>query len=92
MTDDLPLRDPVVPACGGTEQPFVVNGRRWLYVYHSADHKHGYYDLDNDRLVWHRQFHPAFAPEFEFEPDETLHRPMPAQGSSAPEPSPGFYW
>jgi hypothetical protein len=92
MSDDLQLRDPVVPACGGTEQPFAVNGRRWLYVYHTVEHRHGYYDLDNDRMVWNRQFHPAFAPEYEFEPEEPLYRPVSGQAASLSESEPGFYW
>ncbi len=60
----------LVPACGGTEAPFVVNGRRWVYCYHPATRRHAYLDLDNDRIVWNRAFHPAWSPEYEFVPEE----------------------
>lgn len=61
----------LVPACGGTEKPFVVNGRRWIYCWCKETGEHVYLDLDNDKAVWHRKFHPAWAPEFEHisEPD-----------------------
>lgn len=62
---DVPSSE-LVPACGGTEHPFTVDGRRWLYCYHPVSKRHCYLDLDNDRSVWHREFHPAFHPEFEF--------------------------
>lgn len=55
----------VVPACGGTEPISVINGRRWQYVYQPASGRHGYLDVDNDLITWHRSFHPAFAPQFE---------------------------
>ncbi len=58
--------DNLVPACGGAEKPFTVSGRQWLYCYHPASGRHCYLDLDNDRPVWHRGFHPAFHPELEF--------------------------
>lgn len=63
----------LIPACGRTETPFTVNGRRWLYCYDTALGKHGYLDMDNDIVVWHRFFHPAFSPEFEFEVEEDFH-------------------
>ncbi len=62
--------DNLVPACGGTEQPFTVNGRKWLYCYHPASGKHCYLDMGNDIAVWHRSFHPVHAPEFEFVSEE----------------------
>jgi hypothetical protein len=37
-----------VPACGGHEMPFTKNGRRFLYVYNFAEHKHGWLDLGTD--------------------------------------------
>jgi hypothetical protein len=55
----------VVPACGGTEPISVINGRRWQYIYQPSTGQHGYLDVDNDLITWHRSFHPAHAPEFE---------------------------
>lgn len=59
----------LVPACGGAERPFTVAGRRWLYCWHRQSSRHCYLNLDTDIAVWHRSFHPAFAPEFEHVPD-----------------------
>ncbi|MGI2124086.1 hypothetical protein ACRN9J_18255 [Shewanella baltica] len=64
--------DNLLPACGGTERPFTVSGRQWLYCYHPASGRHCYLDLDNDHPVWHRGFHPAFHPEFEFADEAEL--------------------
>jgi hypothetical protein len=82
-----PRNGPVIAACGGTEQPFTVNGRRWLYVYQPSSHRHGYLNLDTDITEWHRSFHPAFAPQFEGVEEEeivpvktvTNHIPKPAR-------------
>lgn len=85
----------LVPACGGAEAPFTVNGRRWLYCYDTALGKHCYLDMDNDRAVWHRSFHPAFAPEFEFKVEEDS-QPMPkTKTKEIEQPSnlyPNFYF
>lgn len=59
----------LVPACGGTEKPFTVNGRRWLYCWDRETSQHYYLDVDRDVVVWNRAFHPAWAPELEHEPD-----------------------
>lgn len=61
---------PIVPACGMTEKPFVVNGRTWLYCWHPRSGRHMYLDVDRDTLVWNRNFHPVDAPQFELEPDD----------------------
>lgn len=74
----------IIPACGGTEPVSVVNGRRWQYVYDPENGRHGYLDVDNDVVTWHRSFHPAFAPEFELQ-DECLRPAPPAHGVSPPE-------
>lgn len=38
-----------VPACGGTEVPYLDKmGRRILYVYNHKTGKHGYLDLGQD--------------------------------------------
>lgn len=69
MAEDDIYDGPLIPGCGGTEKPFTINGRRWLYCYHPSSKRHCYLDLDNDRAVWNRHFHPAFHPELEFEPE-----------------------
>jgi hypothetical protein len=61
--------DNLIPACGGMEKPFTVNGVRWLYCWQPETNRHCYLNLDTDVAVFHRSFHPAFAPEFEFEED-----------------------
>ncbi len=60
----------LIPACGGTEQPFVVNGRTWLYCYHPRSGRHVYLDVDRDVTIWNRNFHPVDAPLYELEPDD----------------------
>ena len=45
-----------VPACGGTEVPFTVDGTRYLYVYNPAIGESGYLNLDTDVIEI-----PAFA-------------------------------
>lgn len=68
----------LVPACGGLERPFTVRGVRWLYCWHTAAKRHVYLNLDTDIAEWHRDFHPAFAPQYaglddgEAEPKVTL--------------------
>ena len=42
--------DTWVPACGGTEQPFLMNGVRWLYVFNPVQMKHAYLNLDTDLI------------------------------------------
>ncbi|OSZ33053.1 hypothetical protein BVZ28_13640 [Alcaligenes faecalis] len=64
----------LVPASGGTEQPFTVNGRRWLYCWDTETKQHCYLDLDNDIPVWNRSFHPAWAPQFEHAQEELPQR------------------
>ena len=84
----------LVPACGGQEQPFTVNGRRWLYCWHPRSNRHCYLDVDHDRVVWNRSFHPAFAPELEdvIEPP----RPQPARhrrsASAGIKAIPNYRW
>lgn len=84
-----PMLGKLVPACGGAEQPFTVKGRRWLYCWHPSSGRHAYLDVDNDRVVWNRCFHPVTAPHLEFE-EEAMIPPRPAPRVE-PEPDP-FYW
>lgn len=37
-----------VPACGGSEQPFQVQGRRVQYMWNTFTGEHAYYDLEAD--------------------------------------------
>lgn len=64
----------LVPACNGTENPFTVNGRVWLYCWHPITGSHVYLDVNADVAVWNREFHPVFNPEAEFnEPNLPVH-------------------
>lgn len=40
-----------VPACGGAEVPFVRNGKRYLYCWHTLTGQHAYLDLDADIVL-----------------------------------------
>lgn len=85
-TITLSAADNLLPACGGAESPFTINGRRWLYCYHRASGRHCYLDLDTDRPVWNRDFHPAFHPEYEFAGEvlnPSLNKPIVIQGEPA---------
>ena len=37
-----------IAACGGNEQPFTVDGTRWLYVWNPRTGATGYLNLDTD--------------------------------------------
>jgi predicted nicotinamide N-methyase len=41
----------LVPACGGTERPMTLRGRRVLYCVDLAAGEHAYVDLDTDTVV-----------------------------------------
>lgn len=84
----------LVPACDGTETPFTVNGRRWLYCYDTDLKQHGYLDIDNDIVVWNRSFHPAFSPEFEYVPEveANAHNQKKVESEHPINPYPDFYF
>ena len=42
--------DTWVPACGGDETPFTVDGVQWLYVWNPGKQMHKYLNLDNGRI------------------------------------------
>lgn len=45
-------RDSWVPACGGTETPFISrSGRRLLYVYQKSSGRHAYLDCETDMIL-----------------------------------------
>ena len=46
------LNDNWVPACGGTEEPFVSrSGKRLQYVWQPSTGHHAYLDLDSDTIL-----------------------------------------
>lgn len=54
----------LVPACGGTEQPFTVRGVQWLYCWNQETKVHCYLNLDTEEVVYNTQFHPSFSPQY----------------------------
>lgn len=54
----------IVPASDGQEHPFTVRGVRWLYCWDRKRKAHCYRNLDTGELVYNREFHPAFSPQF----------------------------
>jgi hypothetical protein len=41
-----------IPACGGTEVPFLTrSGRKLQYLWQPSTGKHAYYDCDNDLIL-----------------------------------------
>jgi hypothetical protein len=46
------LNDNWIPACGGTEEPFVSrSGKRLQYVWQPSTGQHAYLDLDSDTIL-----------------------------------------
>jgi hypothetical protein len=45
--------DTWVPACGGRETPFLIEGQRLLYCFNPATGQHAYYSLDRDLILEH---------------------------------------
>ena len=43
--------DTWVPACGGREPVFTVDGQRYQYCYNPATGQHAYYWLDRDMIL-----------------------------------------
>jgi len=40
-----------IPAAGGTEEPFLKNGVRYLYCFNPFKARHAYLDLDSDVIL-----------------------------------------
>jgi len=40
-----------VAACGGTEQPFALRGKKFLYMWNYVTKTHGYYCITDDVFV-----------------------------------------
>ena len=40
-----------IPACGGTETPFLMRGYRLLYCFNPATKEHNYINLDTDCVL-----------------------------------------
>jgi hypothetical protein len=53
-----PDNGPIYPACGGTEEPFTVNGTTWLYVWQPSSGCHGYLNMTTDVVEWNSEFSP----------------------------------
>lgn len=51
----IPSKDPAdgpwQPACGGSEKPFTVKGRRLQYMWQPSTGNHAYLDLDRDMFL-----------------------------------------
>ena len=45
--------DTWVPACGGREPVFTVDGQRLQYCFNPALSQHAYYSLDRDLILEH---------------------------------------
>jgi len=45
-----------VAACGGDEQPMLVQGVRVLYCWNTGTHKHAYMNLDTDIVMADGEF------------------------------------
>lgn len=39
---------PFVVGCGGTEEPFLFGGKKYLYCFNMHDKKHYYYSFSDD--------------------------------------------
>jgi hypothetical protein len=90
MSADTIRPDTFVPACDGTENVFVINGRSWLYAYHPYSGRHCYLDVDNKKPIWNRSFHPSFHPDLEHDTDPADAIAYPSrEGSDEVE---DFYW
>ena len=46
-----------IPACGGSEVPFDVGGRRLHYLWNRTTGEHAYYDLRNDIFLTNAEAH-----------------------------------
>lgn len=53
--------DAWVPACGGTEEIFVVRNKRILYCYNPKAHKHAYLDVDSDMIMTDEEYFALIA-------------------------------
>jgi len=55
-------KDVWVPACGGTEQPFISrSGIRMLYCFNPAMGKHAYIDCNTDMIMTDEEARAALA-------------------------------
>jgi len=52
MNKQTTTNDNWIPACGGTEQPFISRtGRRLLYCWQPSTGRHAYLDLGSDLIL-----------------------------------------
>ena len=57
---DMAAQGNWVPACGGTEQPFLMKGYRLLYVWQQSTGQHAYLNLDTDINLTDREVDALF--------------------------------
>lgn len=50
----------LIPACGGTEQPFMCRGYRLLYCWDTGTGKHHYVNLDTDLILSNEEVEAIF--------------------------------
>ena len=57
--DEVIQADDWMPACGGTEKEFIVDGTRWLYMWNRTTGQHAYYNVTDDVFELDVNFHPC---------------------------------
>lgn len=63
----------------------MVDGTRWLYCWCKETGEHVYLNLDSDEAVWNRNFHPAWASEFEHITEFDIPLPLNSQPQAEAE-------
>ena len=57
-----PIRQNWIPACGGTETPFMTRtGKRLLYVWDTCSGRHAYLDCQSDIILSDEEARVALA-------------------------------
>lgn len=49
-----------IPACGGTEKPFTMQGRELLYCWNPVTKEHAYIDLKTDLILSDEEVNELF--------------------------------
>jgi len=61
MSERIINKDRWVPACGGTEVPVTIKGRRLLYMWNQRTGEHAHLDLDTDIFLTTEEYTELFA-------------------------------